>query len=406
MSKQLPRGWKEFALKDIGNFLRGSGISKKDFSDTGIPAIRYGDIYTKYDFVIKNVSSFTNSKGTELKKGDILFAGSGETAEEIGKSVAFIDDYKAFAGGDIIIFRPNIDLNSLFLSYILNSGKCRKDISIMGQGHTVVHIYASSLEILKVILPPLDEQKRIADILSTFDDLIENLNKLIEKKEIYKKGVMQRVLTGEVRFNSFTDEWETVRLGDIATITSAGVDKKINDNETKVRLLNYLDVFNRNKLYDNEISFVTSANENQIKKCDIKKGDLFITPSSEDREGIAKSAVAMEDFTNVVYSYHIIRLRFNREIDLKFKSYMCDTALFHRQAYRLCDGSGQRYVISLGTFREMEIYIPKSIEEQKKIGELLSLIDKDIDNLKKMLQLRKLQKKGVMQKLLTGEVRI
>ena len=105
MSKQLPRGWKEFALKDIGNFLRGSGISKKDLSDTGIPAIRYGDIYTKYDFVIKNVSSFTNSKGTELKKGDILFAGSGETAEEIGKSVAFIDDYKAFAGGDIIIFR-------------------------------------------------------------------------------------------------------------------------------------------------------------------------------------------------------------------------------------------------------------------------------------------------------------
>ena len=215
MSKTLPRGWKEFALKDIGNFLRGSGISKKDLSDTGIPAIRYGDIYTKYDFVIKNVSSFTNSKGTELKKGDILFAGSGETAEEIGKSVAFIDDYKAFAGGDIIIFRPNIDLNSLFLSYILNSGKCRKDISIMGQGHTVVHIYASSLEILKVILPPLDEQKRIAEILSTFDDLIENLKKLIAKKEIYKKGVMQRVLTGKVRFNGFTDEWKEYKLENI-----------------------------------------------------------------------------------------------------------------------------------------------------------------------------------------------
>ena len=209
-----------------------------------------------------------------------------------------------------------------------------------------------------------------------------------------------------MRFKGFTDEWETVRLGDLATITSAGVDKKINTDEKKVRLLNYLDVFNRNKLYDNEISFITSANDTQIEKCNIKKGDLFITPSSEDREGIAKSAVAMEDFDNVVYSYHIIRLRFNKEIDLKFKSYMCDTELFHRQAYRLCDGSGQRYVISLGTFREMKIYIPTSIEEQRKIGEFLSTIDNEIDNLKKQLELRKQQKKGLMQKLLTGEVRV
>ena len=217
---------------------------------------------------------------------------------------------------------------------------------------------------------------------------------------------MQRVLTGKVRFNGFTDEWKTVRLGDIATITSAGVDKKIKDDEKQVRLLNYLDVFNRNKLYDNEITFITTANNRQIEKCDIKKGDLFITPSSEDRKGIAKSAVAMEDFNNVVYSYHIIRLRFNRNIDLKFKSYMCDTELFHRQAYRLCDGSGQRYVISLDTFREMEIYIPTSIEEQKRIAELLSAIDDEIDNLKKQLELRRLQKKGLMQRLLTGEVRV
>ena len=81
MTYPLPSGWQEFKLKDIGFFLRGSGISKKDLSDTGTPAIRYGDIYTKYNFVIKDISSYTNSKGTEIKKGDILFTGSGETAE-------------------------------------------------------------------------------------------------------------------------------------------------------------------------------------------------------------------------------------------------------------------------------------------------------------------------------------
>lgn len=69
---KLYTNWREVKLVDIGVFLRGFGISKKDLSDSGTPAIRYGNIYTKYDFIIKNISSFTNSKGTELKKGDII----------------------------------------------------------------------------------------------------------------------------------------------------------------------------------------------------------------------------------------------------------------------------------------------------------------------------------------------
>ena len=114
----------------------------------------------------------------------------------------------------------------------------------------------------------------------------------------------------------------------------------------------------------------------------------------------------MEDFKNTVYSYHIIRVRFNKEIDLKFKSYMCDTDFFHRQAYRLCDGSGQRYFIKLDNFRNMEICIPKSIKEQEKIGGYLSLLDEEIDNLKKQKELIKEMKRGAMQKLLSGEVRL
>ncbi|WP_302279831.1 restriction endonuclease subunit S [Brachyspira pilosicoli] len=400
MKKHLPSGWKEFALKDIGNFLRGSGISKKDLSDTGIPAIRYGDIYTKYDFVIKNVSSFTNSKGTELKKGDILFAGSGETAEEIGKSVAFIDDYKAFAGGDIIIFRPNIDLNSLFLSYILNSGKCRKDISIMGQGHTVVHIYASSLEILKVILPPLDEQKRIADILSTFDDLIENLNKLIEKKEIYKKGIMQRVLSGEVRFNGFTDEWETVKLKEIGKLIS-GSGFPIKYQGKKSGEIAFIKVSDMN-LKDNSI-FIKNANnyinENELKELKAKIipiGSIVFAKIGEAIKLERKRIISIKTCIDNNMSALVPLDNFNK----KYIFYLLNN-------YKLSKHLNFSALPSLNMsdISEIEFNIP-SLEEQNKIAELLTLIDKDIDNLKQLLHLRKLQKKGVMQKLLTGEVRV
>ena len=266
---------------------------------------------------------------------------------------------------------------------------------------------------LSISIPPLDEQKHIASALSKIDAYLENTIKLIEEKERFKRGIAKKLLTckegeniPEARFKGFEDEWEIVKLGDIGTITATGVDKKINDNETPIKLLNYLDVFNRNKLYEKEISYMTTATEKQLEKCNIRKGDLFITPSSEDKKGIAKSSVAMEDFKNTVYSYHIIRVRFNKEIDLKFKSYMCDTDFFHRQAYRLCDGSGQRYFIKLDNFRNMEICIPKSIKEQEKIGGYLSLLDKEIDNLKKQKELIKEMKRGAMQKLLSGEIRL
>lgn len=395
MSKTLPRGWKEFALKDIGNFLRGSGISKKDLSDTGIPAIRYGDIYTKYDFVIKNVSSFTNSKGTELKKGDILFAGSGETAEEIGKSVAFIDDYKAFAGGDIIIFRPNIDLNSLFLSYILNSGKCRKDISIMGQGHTVVHIYASSLEILKVILPPLNEQKRIADILSTFDDLIENLNKLIEKKEIYKKGVMQRVLTGEVRFNGFTDEWETMPLCKILEERKTFQPK---DGNLEHVSLTKEGVVPKSERYERD--FLVKDKNKQYKITKIN--DICYNPAN-----LKFGVICKNNYGEGIFSPIYVTFEVNKGFNIDFISYILKSESFINNARRYEEGTVyERKAVSPENLLSIKIKIPPSIEEQNKIAELLTLIDKDIEILKRLLHLRKLQKKGVMQKLLTGEVRI
>ena len=308
----------------------------------------------------------------------------------------------------LICVIPNEKLVVLeFLCYALQY------IIPQGEGTSVPQLTIPNFKKIEIPIPPLDEQKRIASALSKIDAYLENTIKLIEEKERFKRGIAKKLLTckegeniPEARFKGFENEWEIVKLGDIGTITATGVDKKINDNETPIKLLNYLDVFNRNKLYEKEISYMTTATEKQLEKCNIRKGDLFITPSSEDKKGIAKSSVAMEDFKNMVYSYHIIRVRFNKEIDLKFKSYMCDTDFFHRQAYPLCDGSGQRYFIKLYNFRNMEICIPKSIKEQEKIGGYLSLLDKEIDNLKKQKELINEMKRGAMQKLLSGKVRL
>ena len=102
----IPEDWDVKTLGEVGCFMKGKGIAKKDLTDIGLPCIRYGEIYTVHHWIIKKFFSFIEpeiaKQSFELKKNDILFAGSGETVEEIGKAVAFLSDEKAYAGGDYI----------------------------------------------------------------------------------------------------------------------------------------------------------------------------------------------------------------------------------------------------------------------------------------------------------------
>ena len=136
--------WQRVRLGDIGIFDKGYGVPKDKITAIGKKAITYGEIYTKYDIVIQEFHSYidniTASISKQISSGAILFAGSGETLEDIGKCVVFIDEDIAYAGGDIIVFNSTRVVNSLFLSYCLNSPLITSQKRAYGQGHSVVHI--------------------------------------------------------------------------------------------------------------------------------------------------------------------------------------------------------------------------------------------------------------------------
>lgn len=195
--------WQKVKLGKIGKFDKGIGVPKDKIISKGCKAITYGEIYTKYNFVIKNFVSYINYDTAKISKqitsGAILFAGSGETLEDIGKCVAFIDEDIAYAGGDIIIFTPTIEINSLVLSYYLNSSNVIVQKRKYGQGHSVVHIYQKDLAKLEFELPSFSEQKEIANILTTIDDEINIQVKKLETIRTQKRGLMQQLLTGKTR---------------------------------------------------------------------------------------------------------------------------------------------------------------------------------------------------------------
>lgn len=202
---QIPEHWEVMRLANLGVFKKGGNISRQNLTSEGEFAILYGDIYTKYEiktyFLESRIPQDISLSATPIYKGDILFAGSGETKEDIGKNIVYLGDKRAFAGGDIIIFRQHKE-DSLFLSYALNTQYAKAYKNIESKGEIIVHIYASNLRELKIPLPPLEEQKTIAQYLDTqiekIDLAISKIRSQIKLIKEYKTTLISESVCGRI----------------------------------------------------------------------------------------------------------------------------------------------------------------------------------------------------------------
>lgn len=190
-------------MGSLGKFAKGQGISKDESASGDIPCVRYGEIYTCHNNIIRVFRSRTSADvartSKRLKKGDLLFASSGETKEEIGKCVAFIGNEEAYAGGDIIILSPTKGC-SAFFGYLFDAPAVVRQKTSKGQGDAVVHISKNALSSIKIPIPPTEvEQEAIANILCDIDTEITALEDKLGKARLIKQGMMQELLTGRIR---------------------------------------------------------------------------------------------------------------------------------------------------------------------------------------------------------------
>ena len=183
--------WVRKRLGELGAFSKGRGIKREDVSDTGFPCIRYGELYTRYkDYFLNPVSRIPPAvalQAVPIKKGDLLFAGSGETAEEIGICAAYLGEGPAYAGGDLIALTPS-GQNSIYLGHLMNHPTVATQKARMGQGDAVVHISARNLAQVRIELPPLTEQTAIAAVLSDMDARIRLKPKRGHEPAIWGRG--------------------------------------------------------------------------------------------------------------------------------------------------------------------------------------------------------------------------
>lgn len=202
---EIPAVWEVKRFKFVVTSLeKGAGITKEEvFEDGDTPCVRYGEIYSKYNQSFSNCISKTYSSKIPIQKyftnGDILFVGTGELVEEIGKCIAYLGNENCLAGGDIIIAKHK--QNPSFLSYAMNSSYAQNQKSRNKAKLKVVHISATEIGDVQILLPPIHEQEAIAKMLDSkcaqIDSLITEKESLIADLTEYKKSLIFEVVTGK-----------------------------------------------------------------------------------------------------------------------------------------------------------------------------------------------------------------
>lgn len=392
----IPEDWEVKKLGDLGEFFKGKGVPKSNIVEEGkYKCLTYGDLYTKYDYVIQNVKSFLNEENIlesqEIKYGDICIAGSGETLEDIGKCAVFIDDEIGYAGGDIIVFRSNE--NSLTLSYILNSDISKKQKYRLGQGHSVVHIYSSQLQNLKIPVPPLSEQKKIADCLSTWDNAIEKQNALINALTDRKKALMQQLLTGKKRLPGFEGKWKEVKLGEIGEIQTGNTPSKLESENWNGEYYWCTAEDMKSKYVNNTAQKLTKKGWSLART--VKANSILVT---------CIASIGINAITNVECSFNqqINSITPNENFSTEFIYYLMNNSKENLLKYA---GAGALPMLNKNTFSSIKFKFP-TLSEQTAIAEILATADRELQLQKEKLAQLQTQKKGLMQVLLTGKKRL
>ena len=371
--------WQEKRLSDIADLSKGIGISKDQLSADGEPCILYGELYTKYKSeTIKEVISKTNIDNTKLvksKANDVIIPCSGETAEEIATARCVLKD-DILLGGDLNIIRLH-GYDGSFMSYQLN-GKRKYDIAKVAQGVSVVHLYGEHLKNIKTINPSLNEQKKIANLLSLLDERISTQNKIIEDLKKLKCAIIETVYNGK---------GHEYRIGDIIDQVSQR-NKRCLVN-TVLSVNNKLGFINQDEQFEDR----TVASEDTSNYKVVFKDDFAYNPARINVGSIAR----LKSFDKGIVSPMYICFKVTDGIVPEYLESYFATNHFSKEMQKRLEGS-VRLCLSFEGLCNIPIFVP-CIDEQTEIGKRIYQLENKIETECNILSLYEKQKQYLLRQM-------
>ena len=425
----LPQDWEVVRLGDITKITAGGtpNTNVNEYWNGDIKWMNSGELNYK---IIYDVAGRITEKGLKNSSTKIIpvncilvgLAGQGKTRGTIATNMVPLCTNQSIAA----IYPNHTKFYYKYLYFNLDSRYNELRQLSTGEGGRG-GLNLSIIGNLFIPLPPIKEQEKIAQILNTWDSYIGNLEKLIEAKQRYKKGLMQRLLTPPqedltsglprslttsrndiqaLRFKEFSGTWQEVKLGDIGESYMGLNQKRAEDFKNgNAKYITYKNIFENSCIDTDSFEYVFVGEYE--KQNPVKFGDLFFTISSETQNEVGMSSVLLKHISEEMYlnSFCFGFRLFNFEnLNPYFARFYFRSREFRKNIIKLSQGS-TRFNISKTELLKIKIYFPR-LQEQEKIARVLSLCDEEIQTLKKMLESRKKQKRGLMQNLLSGKVRV
>lgn len=401
--------WQIKKLGDIAQITKGKGLSKDDIVDDGkYRCVHYGELFTKYNEVIKEVRSRTNlSDGIVLSAAnDVLMPTSDVTPRGLAtaSSLPFSD---VVIGGDVLIIRPDEDmLDGRFFAYFVAGD--RHAILRLTTGSTIFHLYGSDMKKLKIKLSEKPEQERIVGVLEVWDEYIEKLEQKIALKEQLKKGLMQELFNGKRRVNSSDSKWEYTTLSNFASksknaIVDGPFGSQMKLSEFTSTGVPVIEMHHLKNTFIEKLSLTRFVSEDKFKR-DLSRsgvcgGDIIISKTgSLGYLGLmpgGESAVITSRLAKITIDQQMA----DRQFVFQYLKYMKMIGYWERIGQ-----GGTMKILSIDNFKKMPI--PNiSKKEQEKLASILDLADKEIKALDDKRSRLVDQKKYILKNLITGTIR-
>ncbi len=385
--------FKKMKLSECFTFLVGGDVDKLCFSETKDDMHPY-PIYAN---ALTNKGLYGYSSKYKIKDECITITGRGDIGNVFYRKGFFTPIVR------LIVAIPRENINAKFMSYA-----CSK-IRFFNETTGVPQLTVPQVQGHKVLVPPLAEQEKIAEILGAWDSAIEKLTALIAAKRLQKKGLMQKLLTARIRLPGFTGEWQKQKLGCLFSFHRSLSASRAQLGEIGIPYLHYGDIHKTGK---------TSFNpeKDELPKLDyrenaekylLKNGDVVFVDASEDRKDASRFCV-IKNKNNVPFlaGLHTVVARpKSDELNVDFSEFLFQSNDFRKQVSILANGM-KIFGVSKDILSNIVIRYPQNIAEQKAIADILSKADEEIDLLTRKLDLLQSQKKGLMQQLLTGKIRV
>ncbi|HAQ20087.1 MAG TPA: hypothetical protein DCR40_12785 [Prolixibacteraceae bacterium] len=414
----IPSDWTNPEFGTVFSFLKSFSYSREQLTDEKtndeIRNIHYGDIHATYENEILDfeteqrvpflkdgfldVNKFDDEEFPSLQDGDLIMADASEDFEGVCNCVELknINGRKVVSGLHTFAARGNVDIIAAgFRTYALNNQQVVRELRRIATGISVYSVSKTNLSKVELPLPPLPEQRAIANVLSLMDSAINQNNQLVAQKELRKKWLMQNLLTGKKRLKGFGGEWKEIHIKDVSKEVS--IRNKSDKQLTVLSCTKYdglvesLEYWGR-KIFADDISSYKIVPKNHFAYATnhIEEGSIGYQDSFDEALISPMYTVFKTDSSiNDLYFYKLL------------KSHM----LIYQYQNRMEGSIDRRGGLRWDAFSIIKIHIP-SFEEQTAITQVLQAADKEIQLLKAKTDKLREQKKGMMQVLLTGKVRI